>query len=647
MNSKSQIQRKSRRIKKTIEIKSEEYRRFLTLAKKYAWPHVGKISILIGFSLLLSVMAMLTLAFSAGMIQMFVGNLSAGATEVAQTAGKPGNPLSDVFNLNQIGSTVLSWVKPEAETDLMQIGIRLSIGLLLVMGVQKILEYGNSILGALVSNQINSRMRCDLFAYVLNFDMRFFNKQKPGELLSRMGADVSEAIGNLQKVIISLVSSGATLVLYVVIVLKTSPMLLVAIFVTGVAHEIVNQIFNRPFRYFAKRTMNDRAVLSQRMLQVLANMRIVKSFGAEKDEIKHTEQLIDTAVRNSMKREYLLQIEGPVRAVINNLMQIMILLFTVYEVKSNRITPLAAMIFVYMAKQIMSPVNQLVGAHNKILGMMGASRRFYQYYQVPILVKEGSEILQGFHKQIAFEKVTFAYEKAAVLSEVSVEIKKGETVALVGPSGAGKSTFVDLVLRFYDPTQGCLKIDGRDLRDYTQKSYRSLIGYVPQDPVLFNATLEENIRYAKPDATDAEIREAAKIANAEEFIEELPMKYKTLVGERGIRLSGGQRQRIAIARAAVKRPELLILDEATSSLDSHSERLVQAAIDQMTQASTAIIIAHRLSTILHADKIVVIDRGIVQDVGPHRELIQRCPLYKRLYEIQFQNHNPEKSDELV
>ena len=250
-------------------------------------------------------------------------------------------------------------------------------------------------------------------------------------------------------------------------------------------------------------------------------------------------------------------------------------------------------------------------------------------------MRGGPETIADFRDRIAVRDVSFAYEGELVLSSVSLEIRRGEVVALVGPSGSGKSTLADLVLRLYDPIAGTIAIDGRDLRTLEQASYRRLFGVVSQESLLFNATIRDNIAYGRDGLTDAEIVRAAQIANTHEFIAEFPDGYDTVVGDRGIRLSGGQRQRVAIARAIVGHPPILVLDEATSSLDSESERLVQQAIDRVIRGTTSIVIAHRLSTVMHADKIVVLNRGAVEAVGRHAELLATNETYARLYRLQF------------
>jgi subfamily B ATP-binding cassette protein MsbA len=263
-----------------------------------------------------------------------------------------------------------------------------------------------------------------------------------------------------------------------------------------------------------------------------------------------------------------------------------------------------------------------------------------------------SEIQDGpidqteFAKQIKFQNVNFSYGDEPVLENINLDIERGSMVALVGPSGAGKSTLTDLVMRFYDPTSGSIELDGVNLKELNVEAFRRLYGVVNQENLLFNATIGKNISYGRDGVSQEQIEIAAEIANAAKFIEDIPEGYETIVGDRGIRLSGGQRQRVAIARAIVHQPKILILDEATSSLDTESERLVQAAIDRVIQDTTAIVVAHRLSTVIHADKIVVLEEGRIQDQGKHKELLERSKLYRRLCELQFQMESfPELEDE--
>jgi subfamily B ATP-binding cassette protein MsbA len=255
-------------------------------------------------------------------------------------------------------------------------------------------------------------------------------------------------------------------------------------------------------------------------------------------------------------------------------------------------------------------------------------------------VQDGPDRAVELRDGLAVEDVSFDYGGERVLADVSIEIKRGEMVALVGPSGAGKSTLADLLLRLYDPVRGRITMDGKDVREFDQESYRRLFGVVSQEALLFNATIRDNIAYGRLALTEADVIRAAQAANAHDFIMGFPEGYDTVVGDRGVRLSGGQRQRVAIARAIVARPAILILDEATSALDSESERLVQQAIERVTHDTTSIVIAHRLSTVLHADKIVVVGGGGVEAVGRHAELLGSSETYGRLYRLQFAEGEP-------
>jgi subfamily B ATP-binding cassette protein MsbA len=309
------------------------------------------------------------------------------------------------------------------------------------------------------------------------------------------------------------------------------------------------------------------------------------------------------------------------------------------EVLSGRLTGGALIAFLVYGINIGSSMGSFTNLYTQIQEAAGASRRIFELLdeQPEIADRPGASALPAVQGQFTFEDVSFTYpgSQQHALHDICLDVRPGEVLALVGPSGAGKSTLFNLIPRFYDPTAGCIRLDGQDLREVTLASLRSQIGLVPQETQLFSGTVRENLRYGKLDASDEELAAAALAANAEEFIRKMPDGYETRVGERGVKLSGGQRQRIAIARALLKDPRILLLDEATSSLDSESEGLVQEALEHLMQGRTTLIIAHRLSTVHRADRIAVLDNGHLVELGSHAELMERDGLYARLYRLQF------------
>jgi len=295
--------------------------------------------------------------------------------------------------------------------------------------------------------------------------------------------------------------------------------------------------------------------------------------------------------------------------------------------------------FLFYLAFIAGSFGAFTGLYTQLQEALGAARRIFEILDTRPAIEDKPDAFElgRVEGRISFEDVSFAYdERVDVLEHINMEIAPGEVLALVGPSGAGKSTFVSLIPRFYDPDHGRILVDGHDLRDVTQKSLREQIAIVPQDTILFGGTIRENILYGRLDASEDDLIAAARAANAHEFITELPDGYETIVGERGIKLSGGQRQRVAIARAILADPRILLLDEATSSLDSESEGLVQEALERLMQGRTTIIIAHRLSTVQVADRIAVLDRGRLVELGSHSELLGSDGLYAKLYKMQFE-----------
>jgi subfamily B ATP-binding cassette protein MsbA len=396
----------------------------------------------------------------------------------------------------------------------------------------------------------------------------------------------------------------------------------------------------RRIRRTTRSAQDDTAELNQVLQETLSGHQVVKSFGAEEIE---SNRFRDRAERlRTSNLHYVAQqaIASPLIEFFAAIMIVGLLSYARIQIKAGSMTTGDFTSFVVALLLLFEPVKRLTGIHNIFQQALGASQKVFEYLDGDQQIKEqhGAVRLSRFEKSIAFENVSFRYPAAPeriVLENINLEVKAGEIVALVGPSGAGKTTLANLVPRFYDVTGGALRIDGKDLRDLKLSSLRDKISIVAQDTFLFNDTVGANIGYGLRHALPEQVYQAARDALAEEFISRMPQGYGTIIGERGMKLSGGQRQRLAIARALLKNAPILILDEATSHLDTESEVLVQRALQTLMQNRTVIVIAHRLSTVRRADRIVVLDRGHITETGRHDELVSRGGLYQRLYELQF------------
>jgi subfamily B ATP-binding cassette protein MsbA len=379
----------------------------------------------------------------------------------------------------------------------------------------------------------------------------------------------------------------------------------------------------------------------QILTETLSSIRIVKAFVNEKEEVKKFTGESQNYFNLLLQRARLDLISGPVTESFGVIIGVVLLWYGGMEVLSKEGLSAEDFIrFIVILFSILGPIKQMSNVNIKIqMGAASAERIFGLLDTPPEIVEKADAVDLGeFRKSIEFDRVHFEYndDDERVLDEVSFTINKGEVVAMVGPSGSGKSTIADLIPRFYDVSRGTIRIDGHDIRETTLASIRGNMGIVTQEVILFNDTIRNNIAYAQQNVSEDAIRQAADAANATVFIEDTPNGFNTLIGERGVNLSGGQKQRLAIARALLKNPPILILDEATSALDTESEKMVQRAIEVLMKDRTALVIAHRLSTVQNADKIIVLEKGEIIEVGSHTDLYNKGGLYRRLYDIQFE-----------
>jgi ATP-binding cassette, subfamily B, bacterial MsbA len=493
-----------------------------------------------------------------------------------------------------------------------------------------------------IGEKIVVDLRKQLYIHLQDMSLRFFTERRVGELVSRISSDVTmmrNALVNNASTLLqqSLVMIGAIVVMFILNWRLT--MFIVALIPVVV---LIGFAFGYYLRRVSTEVQDELAEATVVVEEVFQGIREVKSFVREPYEINRHESAINRAFRAAVKLLRIRAVFGPTVGFMAFGGLSLILWFGGREVLEGRLTGGQLIAFLVYGLTVAGSFASLVGLYTQFQEAIGATRRVFQLMdmQPEIIDAADAIILDRVAGRITFDEVSFSYDdRQPVLDNVHLEIASGEVLALVGPSGAGKSTVFNLIPRFYDPTDGEIRVDGVDLRRVTQASLRGQIGIVPQETLLFGGTIQENIRYGRLGADDEEIIAAAKAANAHDFIVDLPDGYETIVGERGVRLSGGQRQRVAIARAILKDPRILLLDEATSSLDSESEHLVQEALARLMKGRTTVIIAHRLSTIRVADRIAVLNRGQIIELGTHDELMARGGLYAKLYEMQFHDQD--------
>ncbi|MHA6250310.1 ABC transporter ATP-binding protein [Oceanobacillus sp. CAU 1775] len=517
--------------------------------------------------------------------------------------------------------------------------ILVGVLLLFVYIVSTLLQYVVTYLGHKLGVNIETDMRNDLFHHIQKQSFRFFDNTKTGHMMSRITTDLFD-LGELahhgpEDFFISIMTFvGAFFIMFMI-----NPMLALIILIVVPILILLITYGNIRMNRSWKKMYEDIAGVNARVEDAVSGVRVVQAFTNEKFEMSRFVEN-NRSFRHAKIGAY--KVMATVHSNIYLLMRLMtltVLVVGAWLTFNNQMSYGELVSFILLMNVLTSPINKITALLEMYPKGMAGFKRFTEMMDVEPDVKDRPDAVEIDHLQgnIQFKNVTFGYEenKPPVLNNLSMDIRAGETVAFVGPSGAGKTTISSLIPRFYDVLDGGIEIDGIDIRDMTKRSLRKNIGVVQQDVFLFTGTLKENIAYGNLEATDEEIYEAARRAHMEEFINELPDRYETQIGERGLKLSGGQKQRIAIARMFLKNPPILILDEATSALDTETERIIQQSLNELAKNRTTLVIAHRLATIRNADRIKVVTKNGIEEEGTHEELLAKNGLFARLHNIQM------------
>lgn len=516
-----------------------------------------------------------------------------------------------------------------------------------LMGV-KVLGCGLTLLHRAIAVKIAAsvfqRFNVDFFRHLLDLDLDLYYNTKLGEFLQRLGQDIYQVYQMLFEGLTSLISNSLLVLVISGYLFYLDPQLSLAVLVLVPACAWIRHYFGKHLRKSTESMLVNWGKVSSVQQETLSGIRLVKELNAQAAVLKEYQTLQDTVSKDFVAMDLAGRLSGSLTALVTQLGPVIILLVGGISVVRGHCTAGQLLGFAYLAAMVYAPVNAIVGAGLSIQRAKVGVERIYEYFaKVPkVADARDARELVSCKGQVEFRGVGFAYrESCPVITDMDFCIQPGQTVAFVGASGAGKSTIVNLLCRFYDPTHGTVAIDGTDIRELTQASLRRHIGIVSQGVILFHRSIRENLRLGQDDATDEQIAQACRLANIHEFIESLPQGYDTVVGERGAKISGGQGQRLAIARAILRNPAILIFDEATSHLDSNSERAIQESLAQLAKDRTTILIAHRLSTVVNADCIYVLAGGRIVEQGRHAELLAGATLYSQLWSHQFQQDRPD------
>jgi subfamily B ATP-binding cassette protein MsbA len=614
------------------------YFRILNYIKPY-WKHLSASiifsvlqALLNGASIYLAIPLLDTLFQQAGVASGGTQNFQKNIDSKA--AGWLSGTINDI--INYFKSIIFSG-------DTSEVLFKICVLIVIAFLGKNMFGYLQSYYMAFVEQGMIRDLRNDSYRHLHKLPMSYFKNEKTGNLISRITNDVNMVNTSISAVFLNMIREPLTIMVFLAIAISISWQLTLFSLVVLPFSLIVISYIGLILRKQSGLLQQKMADITNNLHETITGVKIVKAFGMEEYENKKFFGETQKFFKLVLKITRIRNISSPVTEFLSVIVGVVIIYFGAQLVLVDRsIKPSEFITFLFAIFQLMPPVKELSSVNNRIQESSAAADRIFEILDTEPRIKNADSPIEitSFKEKIVFENVSFLYDDSEepVLDGINLEIKRGSILALVGSSGAGKTTMVDLLPRFYDPTSGRILLDGEDIKQIRLEDLRKMMGIVTQETVLFNESVRSNIAYGLENYPDNMVIEAAKAANAHNFIVEMPKGYDTIIGEKGTKLSGGQRQRISIARALLKNPPIMILDEATSSLDNESEVLVQEAIERLMYDRTTFVIAHRLSTIRNADRIIVLDRGKIVQQGKHSELLQdENGIYKKLYHLQFQD----------
>ena len=543
-----------------------------------------------------------------------------------------GNATTEIFN------GLVSKLSGGSGIDFGKIG-QILLTLLALYGLSALFSLIQGFTMTGVAQKLTYKMRNDLAKKINKLPMHYFDKKTKGEVLSIITNDIDTLSQNLNQSITQIITSICTLIGVLIMMFSISwEMTLVSLLILPVTVFIVKNVVGKSQKYF-KKQQDYLGHVNGQVEEIYGGHTIVKAFNGENEAIKEFSKANKELYQSAWKSQFLSGLIFPIMNFIGNIGYVAVAILGGYLAIQGKITVGNIQSFIQYNKQFTQPINQIAQVSSMLQAMVAAAERVFEFLEEPEEVEdvENPKSTEGLKGNITFDHVKFGYdEDRIIINDFSAKVKDGQKIAIVGPTGAGKTTMVKLLMRFYDVKSGAILLDGINIKDFKREDLRKMFGMVLQDTWLFGGTIKDNIRYSKPDATDAEVIEAAKAAHVHHFIKTLPSSYDMVLNEESSNVSAGQKQLLTIARVILADPKILILDEATSSIDTRTELQIQAAMDNLMKGRTSFIIAHRLSTIKNADLILVINHGDIVEQGPHEELLAKGGFYADLYNSQFE-----------